>query len=169
DPLNDYGYGFSMPHDFFGATLLEHGGSLQAVSAKFGIIPEEELSVIVLTNTSGFAATRVLRMLLNVYGGRSLDAEAIVFDDYHVDAMVAKSYAGRYMSGEGMDVTLEAKEDGSLTFAYKGDVYPIQFIREHVFVAYMDDAIEACEIIVDEKDKPTGVSIFHRILPKVEE
>src|SRR5699024_368496 len=75
DPLNDYGYGFSMPHDFFGATLLEHGGSLQAVSAKFGIIPEEELSVIVLTNTSGFAATRVLRMLLNVYGGRSLDAE----------------------------------------------------------------------------------------------
>lgn len=167
DPLNDYGYGFSMPHDFFGKQLLEHGGSLQSVSAKFGIIPEEELSVIVLANTSGFASTKVLRSLLNVYAGRELNALPFTLGSYEVAAADIASYLGRYKSGEGMDLTFRL-ENEQLVFTYKEEEYPVQFIREHVFVAHMDDGIEPCEIIVDDKGVVTGVSIFHRIVPKIE-
>lgn len=168
DPLYDYGYGFGMPRQYFGKKLLEHGGSLQSVSAKFGIIPEDNLSVIVLANTSGFAATRVMYGLLNTYYGRDLDDYPFDLDAYDLSDDVKERYLGHYASGEGMDVKFVKENDG-IQFYYKDEPYPVRFLDEHVFIAEMDDSFEPCEVIVDDQGQPSAISIFHRIVPKLEE
>ncbi|MBO1002335.1 hypothetical protein [Pseudogracilibacillus auburnensis] len=64
-----------------------------------------------------------------------------------------------------MDIVLSAK-NGTLTFSYKGEMYPIHFIRENEFYAFIDDVTEPVEILVDENGIAKALSIFHRIVPK---
>src|SRR5690625_5543934 len=67
DPENNYGYGFGLVKNYFGETLIQHGGGLQSVAAKFGILKDQNLSVIVLSNLTGFPAARVMELALNAY------------------------------------------------------------------------------------------------------
>lgn len=166
DPERYYGYGLGIVQDYFGNKLVEHGGSLPSISSKLGMIPEEGVSVIVLTNLMGFPASKMMEIALNDYFGRDIDASPFFYEEYTVDFETLQSYQGKYASDEGMDVTLSL-ENEKVTFQYKGDEYPIKFVRKNVFIAYMDDVKEPIEILIDDKGQPNAVSIFHRIVPKV--
>src|SRR5699024_12071517 len=71
---------FSVTEDYHGTTMIDHGGSLQSISSKFAILPDEGVSAIVLTNLADFPAGRLLLMALNAYYGRSLDADHLGFE-----------------------------------------------------------------------------------------
>src|SRR5690625_5281068 len=45
-----YGYGFRIIPNYYGYTFIGHGGSLRSVSSRFGMIPERQLSGVVLAN-----------------------------------------------------------------------------------------------------------------------
>jgi len=53
-PIGHYGYGLNVYPDFFGHTLLGHGGSVLVSTAYMAFIPDRHLGVIVLANGSGY-------------------------------------------------------------------------------------------------------------------
>lgn len=166
DPENNYGYGFGLVKNYFGETLIQHGGGLQSVAAKFGILKDQNLSVIVLSNLTGFPAARVMELAFNAYFNRHIDAHHLDVPSVPVPISLMEKYAGFYQSDEGMDVKL-TKKDNELYFHYKGKPYPIKFIREHVFLVEIDEGYEPGEVIVDESGNAVAVSLYHRIIKKV--
>ncbi len=166
DPEKYYGFGFAITPNYFGKKLVDHGGSLQSISSKFAIIPEEGISIIVLTNLSGFPASKIMELALNTYFGRDLDAHHLSHEEYKVAPNKLALYEGEYQSGEGMDIVINVKND-KITFSYKGEYYPTKFICDNVFYAYMDDVFEPIEIVIDNAGNAIAISIFHRIVPKV--
>ncbi len=47
-----YGFGWFL-HDFRGHEVVEHGGNIDGFSAMVGMLPEEKLGVVILTNMNG--------------------------------------------------------------------------------------------------------------------
>lgn len=166
DPEKRYGYGFSVTEDYHGTTMIDHGGSLQSISSKFAILPEEGVSAIVLTNLADFPAGRLLLMALNAYFGRALDEDHLGFEEVEVPEEILASYVGEYVSEEGMDCILNLSEDGLLDFVYKGEKHPITFVAENVFTAWIDDIAEPVEILKGEDGDVFALSIYHRVVPK---
>src|SRR5699024_7439900 len=149
DPEKMYGYGFSVTEDYHGTTMIDHGGSLQSISSKFAILPDEGVSAIVLTNLADFPAGRLLLMALNAYYGRSLDADHLGFEAIELSPEIFASYTGEYISDEGMDCVLRFSDQGDFEFFYRGRSYPITFVQENVFTAWIDATAEPIELLKD--------------------
>jgi CubicO group peptidase (beta-lactamase class C family) len=49
-----YGYGWGSKSNFFGRTLISHGGSVGVATAYLGFIPDENIAAAVLINGSGY-------------------------------------------------------------------------------------------------------------------
>lgn len=166
DPVNFYGYGLGMTKNYFGKKLIQHGGSLQSISSKFGIIKEENLSIIVLANLNDFPAARVMELALNAYFERDIEAHHLEHPSIEISPELMNKYLGVYQADEEMDVTLKV-QDNELNFFYKNEPYPIKFIRKHVFLVEIDETYEPAEFIIDKNGNTVAVSIYHRILRKV--
>lgn len=102
-----YGYGFQVePRYCDGVTLVHHGGNIVGVASYIGFIPEKKLSVCVLSNLSGFPASKVFFAAIN--GILNLPR------NYHEPRVPAASippehaakFAGLYASGEGTEVSI---------------------------------------------------------------
>ncbi|MBO1002334.1 serine hydrolase domain-containing protein [Pseudogracilibacillus auburnensis] len=85
DPEKFYGFGLTITPNYFGKTLADHGGSLQSISSKFAMILEEGVSAIVLSNLSGFPASKLMEHVLNAYFERDVDATYLTSEKYIVD------------------------------------------------------------------------------------
>lgn len=167
DPEKMYGYGFSVTEDYHGTTMIDHGGSLQSISSKFAILPDEGVSAIVLTNLADFPAGRLLLMALNAYYGRSLDADHLGFEAIELSPEIFASYTGKYISDEGMDCVLRFSDQGDFEFFYRGRSYPITFVQENVFTAWIDGTAEPIELLKDTQGNVFALSIYHRVIPKI--
>src|SRR5699024_9943358 len=141
DPEKMYGYGFSVTEDYHGTTMIDHGGSLQSISSKFAILPDEGVSAIVLTNLADFPAGRLLLMALN--------ADHLGFEAIELSPEIFASYTGKYISDEGMDCVLRFSDQGDFEFFYRGRSYPIIFVQENVFTAWIDGTAEPIELLKD--------------------
>jgi len=53
-PGGYYGFGLSINPDFFGRTLVGHGGSVLVSTAHMAFIPETDMGVVLLANGSGY-------------------------------------------------------------------------------------------------------------------
>lgn len=53
-PVGHYGYGLSVYPNFFGHTLVGHGGSVLVSTAHMAFVPDRRVGVIVLANGSGY-------------------------------------------------------------------------------------------------------------------
>lgn len=168
DPEKMYGYGFSVTEDYHGIKMMDHGGSLPSISSKFAILPEEGLSAIVLTNLSGFPAGKLLLMVLNAYYNRALDAEHYRLKKITISRELLEKYVGYYKSDEGMACHFSLTDCGEPAFYYRGKQYPIVFVEDLVFLAKIDDIDEPVEVILDENRNVFALSIYHRIIPKIE-
>jgi len=102
-----YGYGFQVePRYCDGVTLVHHGGNIVGVASYIGFIPEKKLSVCVLSNLSGFPASKVFFAAINGI----LDLPR----NYHEPKVPAASippehsakFTGLYASGEGTEVSI---------------------------------------------------------------
>lgn len=167
NPEKYYGFGLAITTNYFGKKLMDHGGSLQSISAKFAVIPKEGLSVIILANLSGFPASSIMEFALNTYSKRELNAQPVSYKDFEIDAEKLSLFEGEFQSDEGMKVVMKVMND-TFFFSYKGEQYATEFISENVFRAYIDDVIELVEIIVDKNGVAEAIAIFHRIVPKVD-
>lgn len=108
-----YGYGMELG-EIDGKRLLSHGGGGVGFIAQAIYIPEDELVIVVLTNTSfgGGAvemADQVMRKLLGIPGP----------EDLPLPAETAKRYAGRYRMGT--DLVEIVREGDHLVVRYSRD------------------------------------------------
>src|SRR5699024_12858894 len=124
---------FSVTEDYHGTTMIDHGGSLQSISSKFAILPDEGVSAIVLTNLADFPAGRLLLMALNASYGRPLDADHLGFEAIELSPEIFASYTVKYISDEGMVCVLRFSDNGDLEFFDRGRSYPITFVQVTVF------------------------------------
>ena len=72
-PVGHYGFGLQTK-DFFGSTLLSHGGSVLVATAQLTFLPEEQLGVVLLTNGSGYSTALMAEYALALMLGEDPDA-----------------------------------------------------------------------------------------------
>ncbi|MGY6211416.1 serine hydrolase domain-containing protein [Cytobacillus firmus] len=165
-PGRFYGYGLMITPDYFGTTLVEHGGGLKAISAQLSILPEKGVSGVVLTNLAGVPAARVMQLAFNAYAGREVEASHISFEEYEIGEERLEQYQGEYESNEGMKVSIVIKDGKPVLISQKAEI-PIMFVKENAFIAYVNDSTEIAEILVDDNNEPWGISYHFRQFPKV--
>lgn len=73
DRYSQYGYGLVVTPDYDGRTVVGHGGSQPGVSSQFMFVPEEKLSLVVLTNLADVEVGRLATPVLHTAFGLPLD------------------------------------------------------------------------------------------------
>lgn len=165
-PGRYYGYGLMITPNYFGTTLVEHGGALKAVSSQLSILPERGISGVVLTNLAGVPSSRIMQLAFNDLEGREVKANHLSFDEYTLSDDLFSEYEGEYMSSEGMKVMLKVSEGGLVLSTGQYEV-PITFLSDTVFVTTINDSTEVAEILRDEHGNTSGISYHFRRFPKV--
>ncbi|HEX5565287.1 MAG TPA: serine hydrolase domain-containing protein [Sporosarcina sp.] len=133
EPGRCYGYGLRIIPDYFGSTLISHGGGLKGVSSYMCAIIEKKKAGVILTNVSDVPAGDLLMSTLNVTEGRKLDASPSTFETREIDAAELQKYVGSFISSEGMNVKVGLKE-GKLTIESNEVCRTLKCIGENFFI-----------------------------------
>ncbi|MEM0272340.1 MAG: serine hydrolase [Thermoprotei archaeon] len=106
-----YGYGWVVNPNFFGHTLVHHGGNIGVSTAYVGFIPELGIGVTIVSNTenihTSYIGTLVLAHLLGI------EEEKLPFIKYQT---LVDELSGAYVNFSGT-VKLELKQVGSSLYA----------------------------------------------------
>ncbi|AJK87332.1 class A beta-lactamase-related serine hydrolase [Lysinibacillus fusiformis] len=165
-PGRFYGYGFMITPDYFGTTLIEHGGGLKGISAQLSILPEKGVTGVVLTNLAGVPAARIMQLAFNALSEREVDANHLTFEEYDISEERLQQYQGEYQSNEGTKVCIKIKEGNPVLLSQNVEI-PITFVSDNMFIAYFNDFTEIAEILVDDNSEAYGISYHFRQFPKV--
>lgn len=114
-----YGYALKVTPDYFGVTLVEHGGGQPGVSSNFGFIPERGIVVAVLTNLSNVSADEIWLAAVNTMLDLPIDQKRSIEPDYDMDSEQLVRMVGTYRSGEGAEVKISL--DGHTAVATIGN------------------------------------------------
>ncbi len=112
-PQSYYGYGLSIEH-LDDLTVIEHGGALPGVSSNISWSYDADAAVIVLCNTSGVPVSLIADALMRVYNGKSPIVTRDKYQEVSWDEKTIGEAVGMYVSGEGTEVELYQKEDGTV-------------------------------------------------------
>jgi len=124
-----YGYGVIVIPDFFGTTLIEHGGSIKGVSAHFGVLPERGIAAICLTNIAGAPAEALLKGAVQSEMGIEPAKAAIKYDDYTLTEADRQAIIGTYQSNEGQTINVYEK-NASIFAEYLGIEAPARSVGQ---------------------------------------
>ncbi|WP_246056129.1 serine hydrolase [Alteribacter natronophilus] len=166
EPGRYYGYGFFITPDYFGNKLVEHGGSLKAISSQLSMIPEKGLSGVVLTNLAGVPASSIMNAAFNAAGGRDLQDRlhplegACTLTDEE-----KREYTGTYESMEGMNLSVQV-EGSSLTGVSAGKDLELLCVEKDLFIAKSGEHSEYLRFIRDETGRVSQVAFHYRQFPK---
>ena len=145
-----YGYGLRITPDYYGDTLIEHGGGLKGVSSLMFMVPEKGLTGVALSSLASVPSGRMLMGALNVLSGRAADATNVHYKSEPIDEVELKKFAGIYKSGEGMHVQIDLK-DGQLRHLTGGSYNPLRHVGNHTFVGIEKNKQEPIRFISNEE------------------
>lgn len=113
-----YALGWSTVEDFFGETIVQHGGSTGVSSAMLAMIPEKKLGVIVLGNAGNTQGGLLVQVFLAALLGKNpqMDLPAL-----RLDSKLSK-FVGEYQNYKGVSKISISKPE--LTLFGKGEDYP---------------------------------------------
>lgn len=135
EPGLHYGYGVIVWPDFFGTTLIEHGGSIKGVTAHFGVLPEKDTAAICLTNIAGAPAEALLKGAVQSEMDMEPDKAAIKYDDYTFTEADRQAIVGTYQSNEGQLINVYEKNK-AIFVEYMGTEIPTRSVgRRAVTIA----------------------------------
>ncbi len=112
-PLPDgkyYGYGFMVQPDYYGNTIVEHGGSLKGISSHLGFIPEKNVVATVLINLVEMPVTRIWNALVNLFLGLPKHEERIPHKKLPSIPRASRDWPGKYTSQEGAEIDVTREE-----------------------------------------------------------
>ena len=169
-----YGYGLMVEPNYYGGTLLKHGGAIKGVAAHLSIVPERGITTMALANLIGTPVEKLTLAALNLLEGREADVPLVTYEEYRAATNRFEEYVGRYVSGEGMDVSITV-EDGVLTLinntaifaSDKAVKYPLMQIAEDYFLVRMDGSELPIGFTNGEDGKVKAVAFGYRQIPKV--
>ncbi len=105
NPGEHYCYALKATPNYHDVTLVEHGGGQPGVSSNFGFVPEENLVVAVLTNTSGKPANALWRAAVNSALGLPIIEEEKE-TSYEMTKEDINNIVGFYETDEGGDLLI---------------------------------------------------------------
>src|SRR5699024_9964749 len=167
-PGKYYGYGLMITPNYYGGTLVEHGGNSKAIASQFVVIPERDVTGVTFTNLAGVPATTIMGGSLNVLEGRDFNDLPFQGDKYKYTKEELKQYEGKYVSNEGMSLKV-AEKDEKLTFKISDDDAPIiaTNLDKDLFLIVVRDQVEVVKFIWED-GKVNRVSYHHRQLRLVD-
>ena len=120
---DSYGYGWEIIPDFYGAKLVNHGGSVSVYTAHVAYLPERNVGVSVLANSGGLEPSIGLYALSQLIGE---DPKTLPF--LKVDRVLSR-LEGQYETYKGtLKITIKKKK-GILYFEYRNkyeeEVFPL--------------------------------------------
>jgi CubicO group peptidase (beta-lactamase class C family) len=71
-----YGYGLGVTPDFFGHTMIGHGGSIAVSTAYMAFIPDLEIGVVMMGNSSGMSFAPIAESIFAILMGK--DPEEVI-------------------------------------------------------------------------------------------
>ena len=127
-----------------------------------------------LANLIGTPVEKLTLAALNLLEGREADAPLVIYEEYHAQANRFEEYTGRYVSGEGMDMSITV-EDSVLTLinntaifaSDKGVKYPLMQIAEDYFLARTDGSELTIGFTNGDDGKVKALAYGYRQIPKV--
>lgn len=149
EPGKYYGYGLMVVPDFYGATLIEHGGGLKGVSSLMFVVPETNVSGVILTNLAGVPAGDLLMAALNVAENRNPEAPVVQLSTKDVPVENMEKFVGTFTSDEGMKAQF-AVEKEQLVLCSGDDRFPMRAIDENLFVTKTNSREEVIRFIEDD-------------------
>lgn len=166
DHRRSYGYGLMITPNVHGGTLIDHGGSLKAISSNLGIIPEQGLTSIVLTNLAGVPAFQLMKGSLNAFNGVD-PAEPVAPRPQYDGSIEEQLYVGEYATDEGAELSIAIEEE-KLVLVQEGTSYPLVAIGEHTFVAIMGDSETYVRFHLDGENTVYRMALGLRQVNKVD-
>lgn len=136
EPGRYYGYGVMITPDFFGTTLIEHGGGIKGVTAHFAVLSEKNIAAICLTNIAGAPAESLLRGALQSEMDIAPDKKAAKYDDYTLSEADCKAITGVYKSNEGQTIKVYEK-DKAIFVEIQGAQIPTQAVSSRAVTITM--------------------------------
>jgi CubicO group peptidase (beta-lactamase class C family) len=106
--LNNYGYGWGI-EERSGKTVYSHSGGIDGFSSMGILLPEEKLSVIVLSNLESANSGQVARDLARMYLGEEVEMPAAI-KQVAVPAETLDKYVGTYNLFPGFDLKIVRKD-----------------------------------------------------------
>lgn len=144
--LNNYGYGWGI-EERLGKTVYSHSGGIDGFRSMGILLPEEKLSVIVLSNLESANSTQVAQDLAKMYLGEKVEMPEIV-EQVKVAPETLEKYVGTYNLFPGFDLKVERNGEQLLIHPTNQDVSPIFPESETVFFSKMVNA--KLEFVVNE-------------------
>lgn len=107
-PDGKYGYGWFIG-DYRGQEVVEHGGGLHGFSTRIARYPEEDLTVVMLTNVIPTEVTLNPNTIAEYFAWDKMDAQnTSVAKDVNEDV---SAYEGRYEFGNGLVITVTSESN----------------------------------------------------------
>lgn len=167
-----YSYGFLVYPAYTGdATLVCHGGNVTGVACYIGLVPEKKMSVVVLSNLTGFPARKVFFAAVNLSFGLPLDHQEPKLPAVELPRAQLEKFVGRYASGEGVELSfgLEGNElVATLTSDQKTRVYPARPTGPDSVTMTRDDEDVPVFFMFDPRGSVWAIRYGLRLIPRVE-
>ena len=148
-----------------GITLVEHGGGQPGVSSNFGFVPEEGITVAVLTNVTGVPAGAIWLAAVNTAVGLPLDTKRSVETEWNAPPEHLAKLAGAYVSAEDGNIAI-LMEDGALKLKMADEEFPLKASDERTLFFEAMGQQQVLRFYFDEKkdaDKPWAVLAHSRM------
>ncbi|MBT2214683.1 beta-lactamase family protein [Virgibacillus dakarensis] len=136
EPGRHYGYGVMVIPNFFGTTLIEHGGGIKGVTAQFAVLPERSIAAICLTNIAGAPAEALLKGAVQSEMDIDPDKAAIKYDNYTLTEADRQAITGTYQSNEGQTIKVYEK-DAAIFVEIQGTEMPTRAVGRHAVTITM--------------------------------
>lgn len=136
--LNQYGYGWGI-EDHSGKTVYAHSGGIDGFRSMGILLPEEKLSVIVLSNLESANSTQIAQDLTKMYLGEKVEMPEII-EPVRVVPETLEKYVGTYNLFPGFDLKIEREGEQLLIHPTNQDVSPIFSESETVFFSKIVNA-----------------------------
>jgi CubicO group peptidase (beta-lactamase class C family) len=128
-----YGLGLSITENYSGVTLVEHGGGQPGVSSHFGVVPEKDMVVAVLTNVSGAPSSVLWLAAVNSILNLPLEKKRRIEPKYDSSYRELVKFAGTYSSAEGSSLTIYL-QNNLPTAVIEGESFNLRQSREDTLV-----------------------------------
>lgn len=136
EPGVHYGYGLLIIPNYFGKTLITHGGSIKGASAQFAVLPDSDIAAICLTNIAGAPAEALLKGALQCDMDIEPDKAAIRYEDYVLSESDRHAIIGTYESSEGLTIKVYEK-NASMIVEFQGNEMPSRSVGQRALTITM--------------------------------
>ncbi len=130
-----YGYALQITPAYHGVTLVEHGGSLPGVASRWGFLPEEGVSAVVLTNVGGAPSELLWTGLVNTLLGLAPETpRSAPQPTFPVSGDQVARVTGLYAADEGARLRITRDGDGAVRVESEGLERVLRFVAPDLAV-----------------------------------